>query len=62
MENKNTYQEVETKSKIGHKIKDFYVQNFRFVDVEMLKYNQITPEHHEKSFHPPLPRHGLSTF
>ena len=54
MENKNTYQEVETKSKIGHEIKDFYARNFRFVDVAILKKDQITPEHHGKSFHPPL--------
>ena len=52
MENKNTHQEVETKSNIGHKIKDFYARNIRFVDVVVLKNDQITQEHHGKSFHP----------
>ena len=54
VKNKNTHQRVETKSKIGLEIQDFYVQNVRFVDVVILKNDQITPEHHGKSFHPLL--------
>ena len=56
MENKNTHQEVETKSKIGHKFMTFYTWNVSFVNMVIVKNDQITPKHHVKSFHsPPTP-------
>ena len=64
MENKNTYQEVETKSKIGLKFMTFYTSNVWFVNMVIVKNDQITHKHHGKSFQSPPPScvHSTTTY
>ena len=46
-------QDGETKSKIGHETNASYAPNIHFVEVVIMKNDQITPKRHGKAPHTP---------